>query len=84
MKKTNLMVGLSALALSLFASACGGKVVVATHPAILVYGGYYGYYNNAVFCDWVNNYCGTGLAWGITGDGLYYDGIYYTNYGSSG
>jgi hypothetical protein len=62
-----LMAGM--VALSAMASGCGGgsssKGTTTTTPTIVVVNGYRGYYNGAVFCDWANNYCGTGLSYGI-------------------
>jgi hypothetical protein len=60
----------------------GTKPPVAKPPAsvvIIVHNGFWGYYTGLVFCDFGNNYCESGRAYGITTGGLYYNGIYYTS-----
>ena len=64
--------GIAALALS----ACGGgSSGVGSGVVVISHGGYWGYYSGIDFCDFVNNYCGSGLAYGITGNGFYYNGV---------
>lgn len=48
----------------------GGHAV----PVIIIHGGLWGYYNGPLFCCFTNNYCGSGLAYGITGNGCNYNG----------
>ncbi len=73
-----------ALSMGVFASGCTVKAKVGGNPTIVYYGGYYGYYTNNIFCDWANNYCGTGLAYGIYDNGLGYTGSYGSTGGSTG
>ena len=65
--------GLAVAALAL--TACGGGASGAgSGVAILVHNGCWGYYDGIDFCDRSNNYCGTGLNYGISSSGLYYNG----------
>ena len=69
MKKfLKMSVCLSALAaLSILGSACGSKKTTTTtkNPTIVVFEGNRGYYTGTTFCYWGNNYCNSGLAYGI-------------------
>ena len=79
MKNSKLVLGcVAGLVLGIAGTGCGSKqstpnpipTVTATpvsggNPTIVVVNGYRGYYKNNQFCDSANNYCGTGLAYGI-------------------
>jgi hypothetical protein len=82
--KTMFSVALITVSVGVFASGCTVKARTGGNPTIVYYGGYYGYYTNSVFCDWANNYCGTGLAYGIYDNGGGYSGGSSGSYGSSG
>jgi len=68
--------------LALIGSGCGKKNTPAPSPTITVQGNTFGYYSNNVFCDFENNYCGTGQAYGIEALGIY--SIYNNNYANNG
>jgi hypothetical protein len=78
--------------MALIATGCGGsnnnnnsgKGGSGPHVVIIIHGGYYGYYNNTMFCDWTNNYCSSGNAYGITGNGCYYNDSYACTGGTGG
>ena len=74
--------GLSFLmGMAMLGSGCGGG---PTRPVIIIHNGYYGYYTGAIFCDYANNYCGTGTSWGISDNGCYYNGAYCSGGVSTG
>ncbi len=78
-KKMWVTAGLGVAALALSACGGGGGGSSVWTPVIIVHNGYWGYYYNGGWCDWSNDYCNTGLNYGITSGGLYYNGVYYTS-----
>ena len=73
--------GVAALALT----ACGGgSSGRGGGVVILVHNGYWGYYDGVEFCDALNSYCNTSLAYGISDNGLYYNGQYVSGTTSTG
>jgi hypothetical protein len=65
------------LALGFIATACGttGSHTPYTGSIVIIRYGVYGYYNTSgSFCSYLNNYCETGEAFGITNDGCSYLG----------
>ena len=59
-------------------TAGGGSTGGGGSPTIIIHNGYFGYFYNNGWCDWTNNYCGTGLSYGIGDNGCYYNGNYCT------
>lgn len=74
------------LTLALGCSGSGRRHIRVT---IILNNGIYGYYYNNQWCDFTNNYCGTGQSCGISDDGTTYSGdgygdIYNNNNSSGG
>jgi hypothetical protein len=62
----------------------GAGCAPGSHPVIIIHNGYYGYYDGALWCDWTNDYCGTGVSYGIGDNGCYYNGYYCSGGYSTG
>ncbi len=85
--KLKLSVGMFAISLlGLLAIGCGGggsgSSSGSSHAVIIWVNGYYGYYSGNIFCDFTNNYCGTGISNGIGNNGTSCDGYYCPTNGS--
>jgi hypothetical protein len=71
---------LATTGLMTFVGCGGGHHSSSSGVTILVYDGHYGYYSGSIWCWYGNNYCGTGLSYGISNDGYYYNNIYYNDW----
>jgi hypothetical protein len=83
-KKAKLSLCLGAVVL--LASGCGSTYTTVSggnKPVITVVGGYSGYYTGTRFCSWNNNYCGTGVNWGISPPVVIYNNGYYGYYNNN-
>ena len=71
LNKIKMTLGLLTISLMGFiAIGCGGGGGGGqSHPVIILVGGVYGYYDGNLFCDFTNNYCGTGINDGIGSGG---------------
>jgi len=77
----------AALSLMLILTGCGGGGRYSggsTRVVIIIHDGHFGYYHQDLWCDYFNDYCGTGINYGISQNGCYYDGRYCDAGGGNG
>lgn len=85
MKNTKLMLAAGAVMALGMLSGCGGghgSSSGTARPVIIIHNGYFGYYTNTIWCDWTNDYCGTGTSYGIVNSGCGFNGFSCVDPGS--
>lgn len=71
-----LLVSLAFMSIGTLGTGCSGSTSASVRPVIIMTDGVWGYYTGNLFCNYYNDYCGTGLSYGITNYGCYYNGNY--------